>query len=153
MKTRPLISSTKTRKWGLTAGLDYAMLLLCRQNNHDTEDNMEPCAILLIAASLHVGAQQEYNEIHPALGIECEEWSAGYFENSEGGDSLWAAKRFTRNHLFGEIGLASGYLDNPVIPFARIGYDLGFVEISAMPSIEGVNTPIVVLMAQLKYSW
>lgn len=114
---------------------------------------MTACSILLLAASLHVGAQQEYNEIHPALGVECNEWSAGYFVNSEDGDSLWAAKRFERNKLFGELGLAIGYRDNPVIPFARIGYDLGFIEVSAMPSIEGANTPIVVLMVQLKYSF
>lgn len=114
---------------------------------------MTTCSILLLAASLHIGAQGDYREIHPSLGLECEAWSAGYFRNSEDGHSLWAAKRFTFDRLFAEVGVASGYEIYPIVPFIRIGYDFDYFEVSVAPSVEDTGNVMAVVMIQLKYSF
>ena len=128
------------------------------------------CAILLVAASQHMGSEGDYEEFHPAFGAVCEHdaygsFSAGYFRNSQGDDTLWLAKRkytaFAKSSYgrsFYEYGLVAGYSDYPLLPLARVGYDFEPVkhvgaELFMMPGVESINGKrniFLVLGVQLK---
>lgn len=102
---------------------------------------------LLAGASYHTGIQAK-NEIHPALGVQTNQWSAGFFENSDGNPSAWAARRWTRGHAFFEAGVAANYDISPVLPLVRAGYSLRHAEVFVMPAYgtnsENVGAAIVV---------
>lgn len=128
------------------------------------------CALLLVAVSQHIGNRLDYEEFHPSLGAVCESdelgpFSAGYFRNSQGDDTIWAAKRkyvrtaaTTYGRAFYEYGLVAGYSDYPLLPMARLGYDVMSTrrvgaELFLLPGIEkiaGRTDIFLVLGVQLK---
>ena len=115
---------------------------------------MVGCAILFLAASYHMNTAFNYNQTHPSAGVACEQFSAGVYKNSLRNTSVWAAKRdYYGGRLYTEYGLVTGY-QYRIVPLVRVGYDLGYVEFFAAPSIEthrdGSIRPIGVLGAQLK---
>lgn len=114
------------------------------------------CAVLMLALSKHVGSVGEYNEVHPSLGVACEQspvgaWSGGYYYNSEKDHTVWAALRRHAEPVlpgvrpYAELGGVAGYKVAPVLPFARIGAELSVprsrvgLEVFAMPGFESVN--------------
>lgn len=128
------------------------------------------CALLLVAASQHIGSKGDYEELHPSIGVTCEhdelgDFSAGYFRNSEKDDTVWLAKRKYTDiaksmygQSFYEYGLVVGYADHPVLPMARVGYSLMSTkhvgaELFMMPGLEtnkGKSHMFLVVGAQLK---
>lgn len=128
------------------------------------------CALLLFAASQHIGSEGDYEELHPAFGVTCEhdvlgDFSTGYFRNSQGDDTVWLAKRHytefaksTYGRSFYEYGLVVGYADYPLLPLARLGYDLMSTknvgaELFMMPGLESINgkkNTFLVVGVQLK---
>lgn len=102
---------------------------------------------LLAGASYHTGIQAK-NEIHPALGLQTNRWSAGFFQNSDGNPSAWAARRWTRGHAFFEAGIAANYDISPVLPLVRAGVSFRHAEVFVMPAYgtnsENVGAAIVV---------
>lgn len=118
------------------------------------------CALLTLALSKHVGNKVDFNEVHPSLGVVCEESpigpvSAGYYYNSERDHTLWAAKRsyLDDTRFFGELGVVVGYAQYPVAPFVRVGYDFGPVEFFALPVVEKDVGVIGVVGVQFKWSF
>lgn len=114
------------------------------------------CALLLVAASQHFGNKIDYEEIHPAFGVTCDAspigaFSTGYFRNSQGDDTVWAAKRqylttgWTRyGQAYWELGFAAGYSSAPIVPIARLGYAVVTdhrvgVELFIAPGYERIN--------------
>lgn len=63
---------------------------------------------------LHTGAWSKhfsddaYNESHSLLAVEYRSYMAGYFRNSYGEDSVFAAKRWSWSHGNWEAGIAVG---------------------------------------------
>jgi hypothetical protein len=128
------------------------------------------CAILLVAASHHIGNEGDYKELHPAFGVVCEHdvygtFSTGYFRNSQDDDTVWLARRkytdFAKSNYgksFYEYGLVAGYSDYPLLPLVRVGYDFQPVkrvgaELFLMPGVESMNGKrniFLVLGLQLK---
>lgn len=109
----------------------------------------EPEAGLLLAgASYHVGLNRQPDQLHPAVGVQTERWSAGLFENSDGNPSAWAARRWTRGRAFFEAGVAANYDVSPILPTARAGFSFRNAEVFVMPaygtSSENVGAAIVV---------
>lgn len=104
--------------------------------------------LLLAGASYHAGGIRAVNQIHPALGVQTNRWSAGFFENSDGNPSAWAARRWTRGHAFFEAGVAANYDISPVLPLVRAGLSFRHAEVFAMPAYgtnsENVGAAIVV---------
>lgn len=122
------------------------------------------CAVLLLALSQHFNTDFDYNEVHPSIGVYCEQtpldfpMSAGYFYNSEKDHTLWAAKRdyWDDSNFYYEIGVAVGYDKFPVAPFGRVGYDFGNAEVFLVPGVEknDFGTKVIPIVGiQFKYSF
>lgn len=82
-----------------------------------------------IASSHHL-LPGEWNERHPFRQATREifpglEVGVGEFLNSENAQSIYAALRGSRGPFWAEGGLATGYSGAPVVPFGRLGVDLG----------------------------
>lgn len=76
--------------------------------------------------SVHINAEQEYNERNPGLGIDYRTWIAGVYRNSLDNVSVYAGKSFELSQHFGiKAGLVTGY-DDPVSPmiagYARVSH-------------------------------
>lgn len=79
---------------------------------------------LCLALSHHLLAG-DWNEVHPCVRFEHEQFIAGAFLNSENRVSAYAGYELSRDPWFLELGVATGYSAYPVVPFARAGVDLG----------------------------
>lgn len=85
-----------------------------------------------LALSTHLGLSNEYNEIHPHVRLQQDQFIAGAFYNSESKLSLYGGTRLETNDFgienysnFGlELGLTSGYDDFGIVPFARGTYSI-----------------------------
>lgn len=127
-------------------------------------ESISACALLTLALSKHISAENDFNEVHPSVGITCQEspigeFSAGYFLNSEKDDTLWFAKRERLDfseQVFYEYGVAVGYSYSVVVPFVRLGYDFGMLEVFVAPAFEtyaNENKLIPVVGLQFKYEF
>ena len=84
--------------------------------------------IFSLALSLHVGLEGNYNEFHPHVGLEYNNYLAGVYYNSEENASFY----FGRDHeitdkLSIETGVVTGYTDEPLLPYIRAKYDNFFI--------------------------
>jgi len=122
------------------------------------------CALLTLALSHHINPKNEFNEVHPSIGVVCEESpigevSLGYYYNSDRDHTLWIAKRERLDYsqkMFYEYGTVLGYAAFPVLPMVRVGYDLGFAEVFFAPTVEmykNENSVLPVIGIQFKYSF
>lgn len=81
-------------------------------------------------ASSHHLLPGEWNEIHPFRQATREifpglDMGVGEFKNSEGAQSLYGALKGSAGPFWAEGGLATGYSGAPVVPFGRVGMNLG----------------------------
>ena len=73
-----------------------------------------------MAMSMHIGLENNYNNIHPHARCQIDNTITGVFYNSENNISLYAGKEYAWDrcvHL--EIGLATGYSGGDIVPFMR----------------------------------
>ena len=73
-----------------------------------------------MAMSMHIGLENNYNNIHPHARCQIDNTITGVFYNSENNISLYAGKEYALDrfvHL--EIGLATGYSGGDIVPFMR----------------------------------
>ena len=77
------------------------------------------CISILLTLSLHLGMQAGFNEINPHIRCEVENYSTGMYYNSEKNISFYMSRDFSIRESEIEIGLATGYRDNSVIPIVR----------------------------------
>lgn len=82
--------------------------------------------LLGLAFSTHLGLSQDYNEFHPNIRLETEQYIAGAYLNSESNISLYAGKEIEWDKFGFEFGIVTGYgaYDYPVAPMARATYQL-----------------------------
>ena len=119
------------------------------------------CALLTLAFSKHFFNETDFNEVHPSLGVVCEEspighMSAGYYYNSERNHTAWLAKRdyVAHSDFFYELGAVVGYEHYPVAPFVRVGYDFGPLEVFALPGLEFQSLGNVVIpIVGVQFKW
>ena len=76
---------------------------------------MSTCLSLLVAFSMHIGLEGDYNNIHPHARCTVDNTIAGVYYNSESKVSAYIG------HKFGnlEIGLATGYSSYDIVPIIR----------------------------------
>ena len=83
---------------------------------------MGSCLSLLVALSLHVGLEGNYNQIHPHARCDItDNVIAGAYYNSERNISAYAGYKFElpfESEL--EVGLVTGYSGAPVVPSMRL---------------------------------
>lgn len=104
------------------------------------------CLLLTLALSQHLGTRNDFNEVHPGIGLQCESspagpMSAGVYKNSDRDVSVWAAKRWwitggQEQGAWAELGIVTGYLTAPIQPLIRAGYSVGATEFFAAPLVE-----------------
>ena len=80
-----------------------------------------------LALSLHIGLEGDYNEIHPHIRYNNENYIAGVYYNSESNISTYAGKRWEYNDFGVELGAVTGYIDQPLLPYARVTYNNFFI--------------------------
>ena len=87
------------------------------------------CLSLLVALSLHVGLEGDYNNVHPHGRCTIDNWITGAYYNSEENVSVYVGKKIPnvdRNWDL-EIGLVTGYSGMDVAPMIRYINDGWFV--------------------------
>lgn len=82
--------------------------------------------LLGLAFSTHLGLAGNYNEIHPHVRIENQQYIAGAYYNSESRTSFYLGKEYTFDKLGIELGVVTGYpaYDYDIAPMARATYVL-----------------------------
>lgn len=82
--------------------------------------------LLGLAFSTHLGLAGTYNEFHPNVRLETDQYIAGAYYNSERQTSFYIGKEFTFDKLGFEFGIVTGYdaYKHPVAPLARATYVL-----------------------------
>ena len=81
--------------------------------------------LLGIALSQHLNLQNNYNEIHPHIRLQHEQYIAGAYYNSEDRVSPYAGARFEFDSHGVELGIVGGYPAlGEVVPYVRYTYDL-----------------------------
>ena len=81
------------------------------------------CLSFLIAISMHIGLENNYNEIHPQIRCTEESNIYGAFYNSEKNISLFVGKKYK----YIEYGLVSGYSGGKILPMIRYKKDNFFI--------------------------
>ena len=81
---------------------------------------MNTCLSIMMALSMHVGLEGNYNQIHPHARCTIDNKIAGVFYNSEDRVSAYIGREFELDEYWNlEIGLVTGYKSNDVIPMIR----------------------------------
>jgi len=73
------------------------------------------CLQLFLALSLHLGLENDYNNIHPHARCTVDNHISGIYYNSEDNISLYTGLE----HNGFELGLVTGYSSNDILPMIR----------------------------------
>jgi hypothetical protein len=85
------------------------------------------CLSFLLAVSMHVGLENNYNMIHPHIRCQQNETIGGVYYNSRERASLYVGREYILQHFNVELGLVSGYEKYPVVPLFRLKKDIFFI--------------------------
>ena len=102
---------------------------------------------LALGISLHLGLANDYNEIHPHVRYNNQNYIAGAYYNSESRISTYVGRRWETGKFGFEAGAVTGYPQADVMPFVRGTYDNFFVA----PALEGDDTVGAVIGYELKW--
>ena len=81
------------------------------------------CITFLVAMSLHIGLDNNYNTIHPQIRCTKTDNIYGVYYNSEHKYSLFAGKKYK----YIEYGLVTGYSGGKILPMIRYKKDYFFI--------------------------
>ena len=93
-----------------------------------------------LALTLHLGLEGDYNEVHPHIRYNEQNYIAGVYYNSERNISFYAGKRWEHNQFGIEAGAVTGYSESDVLPYGRVTYNNFFIA----PGVEPDNVGLVV---------
>ena len=97
------------------------------------------CLLVGLALSLHIGLENNYNQVHPYVMCEKNQIITGAYYNSLDKVSLVLAKEFNlSDELTLDLGIVSGYVYD-VAPMIRLRYKNIFL----MPALEDDRTGLV----------
>ena len=82
---------------------------------------------LALALSLHIGLEGDYNEIHPHIRYNEQNYIAGAYYNSTDKVSFYVGKRWEYNDFGIEAGAVTGYSDAEITPYIRGTYKNLFI--------------------------
>ena len=81
---------------------------------------MNTCLSLMLAFSMHLGLEGNYNNIHPHARCQIDDTITGVFYNSEENISIYAGKEIDIDKFVKlELGLTTGYTGSDIVPFMR----------------------------------
>ena len=97
------------------------------------------CLVLGLALSMHVGLENNYNQVHPYVMCEQNQVTTGIYHNSLDIISVVLAKEFDlTDDLTLDVGIVSGYVYD-VVPMIILKYKNLFL----MPALEDDRTGLV----------
>ena len=95
------------------------------------------CLSLLFAASLHLGLENKYNNLHPHTRCQVDSVISGIYYNSEDNISSYIGLE----HDGWELGLVTGYESQDVLPMIRYKKNNWFIA----PAYENDDTHGIVI--------
>ena len=81
------------------------------------------CLSLLFAASLHLGLENKYNNLHPHARCQVDNLISGVYYNSEDRVSSYVGME----HNGFELGLVTGYTSEDILPMIRYKHKNFFI--------------------------
>ena len=84
---------------------------------------MSSCLSFMLAISMHIGLENNYNNIHQQIRCTQDETILGGFYNSEKNVSLFYGKKYKNI----EYGLITGYSGGDILPMVRYKKDKFFI--------------------------
>ena len=79
------------------------------------------CFSLLVALSLHIGLEGDYNNIHPHVRCDINNNTiVGAYYNSEKNISFYVGKKIPIYNVELEVGLVTGYSGADIAPMLRV---------------------------------
>ena len=81
------------------------------------------CLALLLSFTMHLGVNDDYNNIHPHLRCEKDSLIVGTYYNSEKNISYYFGKNYNFNDWELDMALVSGYRDKRIQPMIRLKLD------------------------------
>ena len=100
------------------------------------------CLSLMLAISMHIGLEGDYNAIHPHARCQKDALISGVYYNSEDNISFYTGLE----HNGFELGLVTGYSHNEIVPMIRYKKNNIFVS----PAIEKNGTKGLVIGFEFK---
>ena len=85
------------------------------------------CLSLLLALSLHIGLEGNYNNVHPHARCDLDNTITGAYYNSEENVSFYLGKKYLIDSAELEVGLVTGYSGADIAPMIRIKQDNWFL--------------------------
>mgnify|MGYP001239234137 FL=1 len=85
------------------------------------------CLSLLVALSLHIGLEGNYNNVHPHARCDIDNTITGAYYNSEENISFYVGKKIPIYNAELEVGLVTGYSGANIAPMIRVTKDSWFV--------------------------
>ena len=76
---------------------------------------IETCIALSLAISMHLGLDNNYNNLHPHARCSIDNTITGVYYNSEDNISTYIGKKY--NNI--EVGIVTGYESSDIIPMIR----------------------------------
>ena len=104
---------------------------------------IETCIALSVAISMHLGLDNNYNNIHPHARCNIDNTITGVYYNSEDNISTYIGKKY--NNI--EVGIVTGYSSNKIVPMIRYANNGFFIS----PAYETNGTYGVVIGIELGF--
>ena len=95
------------------------------------------CLSLMLAISMHIGLEGDYNNIHPHARCQQDALISGVYYNSEENISAYVGLE----HNGWEVGLVTGYTYSDVVPMIRYKKDNWFIT----PAVESNGSKGIVI--------
>ena len=85
------------------------------------------CLSILLAVSIHLGLENEYNNVHPHARCTVDKNIIGAYYNSEYRLSSYIGRVKKHKDLEIEYGIVTGYTGSDIVPMFRIKKDRWFI--------------------------
>ena len=97
---------------------------------------------LSLGVSIHAGFDGEYNNLHPHIRFEHQQFIAGAYYNSVEATSVYGGYRYEKDNVGIELAAVTGY-NHSVIPYIRGTYDIGKMRMFVAPGVENNDIGVV----------
>ena len=95
-----------------------------------------------LGVSIHTGFDGEYNNFHPHIRYDYEQFIAGVYHNSVEATSVYGGYRYEKDNFGIELAAVTGY-NRSVVPYIRGTYDIGKMRMFVAPGVENNDIGVV----------
>ena len=95
-----------------------------------------------LGVSIHTGFDGEYNNFHPHIRYDYEQFIAGAYYNSVESTSVYGGYRYENGNFGLEFAAVTGY-NHSVTPYIRGTYDINKLRLYAAPALESEDLGVV----------